>query len=88
MPPRSVRKTSIPRRSSRWSTSGLGWPYRLGPTEITAALALSRSSHASLVAPADPWCPTFKTSEGSATLTSADSAGTPASPVRMASKAP
>src|SRR5674476_1033503 len=50
--------------SSRPTVAGVGCPYELGPTQITATLGRVSARNAEVVEYREPWCATLSTSMG------------------------
>src|SRR5665647_1937339 len=74
-----------PAASSRPTVAGVGCPYELGPTEITATLGRVSARNADVVEYLDPWCATLSTSMGgprAQMLPTAASLGPVQSPVK------
>src|SRR5450756_629734 len=74
-----------PAASSRPTVAGVGCPYELGPTQITATLGRVSARNADVVEYLDPWCATLSTSMGgprAQMLPTAASLGPVQSPVK------
>src|SRR5674476_800405 len=74
-----------PAASSRPTVAGVGCPYELGPTQITATLGRVSARNAEVVEYREPWCATLSTSMGgprAQMLPTAASLGPVQSPVK------